>query len=397
MQPSSFLRARPVATLLLAVPALALFGLGCNRNPSTPPPPKPADVMVQEAALETIVDNEDFTGRLEAYKRVEIQARVTGFLEKVNFKEGGKVTEKDVLFEIDPRPYKAELDKAEASLVQARARLKRLEGDLSRALGLLRTRSISKEEYEKVVGDHDEAKAGLGVAQASRDAAKLFWDYTKVKPPFPGQVGRSVLDPGNQVKADMTVLTTIVSESPMYAYFDIDERTHLKLTDLIGKGKAAKKTRMPVRLALADETDFLHVGEVDFEDIVIDPATGTQRMRGIFKDVNPRFKPGLFVRVRLQVGPPRQAVVISEQGVGTDQGQKFVYVVGSNNKVEYRKVKTGSLTKGRRVIEEGLKAGERVIVSGLQKVRTGAEVVPREEEIDSAPPTEAPKLTIEKK
>jgi multidrug efflux system membrane fusion protein len=368
-------------SLACALGLLILVGLmsGCHNNPVKPPPPKPAEVLVSPAVEKEFVDYEDFTGRLEAFKKVDIQSRVTGFLSKVNFREGSKVSKDAVLFEIDPRPYKADLDKAEASIVQAQARLTRLEGDLTRAQELFRRQSLGKEEFEKVRGDHAEALAAQKVAEAGRTSAKLFYDYTKVTSPIDGVVGRALVDEGNLVKADGTILTTVVTQDPIYAYFDVDERTLLRLRRLVRDGKiqATGASTLPVRMGLADEDDFPQAGTIDFEDNAVDPNTGTLRLRGVFKNQQGFLAPGMFVRIRFQVGLPRTGTLVPEQGVGTDQGQKFVYVVGDKNKVEYRKVKTGALVKEERVIEEGIKPGERIIVSGLQRVRPNAEVVPK--------------------
>jgi RND family efflux transporter MFP subunit len=359
---------------------LAILGVGgCQQGPAKPPPPGPAEVLVSPAVEKEFVDFEEFTGRLEAFKKVDIQARVTGFLDKVNFREGSRVKKDAVLAEIDPRPYKADFDKAEASIVQAQAKLTRLEGDLNRAADLFRGKNIGKEEFEKVHGDHAEAVAALKVAEAGRVSAKLFLDYTKVISPIDGIAGRLMIDEGNLVKADGTVLTTVVTQDPIYAYFDVDERTLLRLRRLVRDGKipAASASKFPVRMGLADEDDFPHTGTVDFEDNVVDPSTGTLRLRGVFKNGEGFLAPGMFVRVRFQVGLPRRGTLVLEQGVGTDQGQKFVYVVSDQNKVEYRKVKAGPLLKEERVIEEGVKPGERIIVSGLQRVRPSAEVHPK--------------------
>lgn len=402
----------PTATRLSVCLGVTLLCLaaGCNRGAPPKVAPKPAEVIVQKAAYEEVTDVEDFTGRLEAFKRVDLQAtRVTGYLQKMHFTEGGLVEEGKVLFEIDPSTYQADLRKAEAALVQAQARLKRLDNDLTRANDLFRTKSIAKAEYDQVVGDHAEAAAAERSAEAARVAAEVTLGYTRITAPkiegleakYPRRwrISRTMVDPGSLIKGDMTVLTTLVTEDPVFAYFDVDERTHIKLARLRSAAKSAKKgTTIPVFLALADEEGFPHKGVIDFTDTVIDPATGTKRMRGLFQNVfqedKALFTPGMFVRVRLQIGEPHPALVISEQAVGTDQGEKFVYVVNDKNKVEYRKVKVGALTKGKRVIESGVSQGERVIVSGVMKVRTNAEVVP----LDGPPPEEKaaapPKITI---
>ena len=355
--------------------------VGCQQNVAKPPPAKTVEVIVSPAVKHDITDYEDFTGTLEAFKKIDITSRVTGYLEKVNFKEGGIVKKDQVLFEIDQRPAKAELDKTEAAVVQAEARAKRLLGDFQRAQDLLRSRSISKEEFEKVAGDFEEAKAAVGVTVASRKSAQLTYEYTKVLSPIDGRAGRTMLDEGNLIKADSTVLTTVVTQDPIFAYFDVDERTLLKLRRLVKEGALPKSEsdRVRVVMALADETGFPHVGEVDFEDNKIDPATGTQRLRGVFANKNGLLAPGMFVRVRFQVGSARPAIVVPEEGVGTDQGQKYVYLVDDKNEVIYRKIKAGTLEKGWRVVEDGLSAGDRIVVSGLQRVRPMMKVEPREE------------------
>lgn len=360
--------------------ALTAASSGCQRNGSKGPPPKTPEVIVSAAFAKKIIDHEDFTGRLEAFKKVDIQSRVTGYLEKIHFKEGGFVKAGDILFEIDPRPYKADLDRAAAAVLQAKARLKRLEYDLARAQALWVSRSISKEDYDKVVGEQAEAVAGVQVAEAGVKVAKLFFDYTKVTSPISGLVSRTHLDEGNLVKADQSVLTTVVTQDPIYAYFDVDERTLLRVRRLIQEGKviSARESEVPVHMALADESEFKHEGTVDFVDNQVDAETGTLRLRGKFANPKGFLAPGMFVRIRVNVGLEHEAVLAAEQGVGVDQGQKFVYVVNDANEVEYRKVKTGALLKGGlRVIEEGLNPGERVIVSGLQRVQPKAKVVPK--------------------
>lgn len=366
---------------------LVLAGLvassGCKQDAPKSATAKPVEVVVASAVMKDVINFEDFTGTLEAFKKIDVTSRVTGYLEKVNFVEGGSVKAGQVLFEIDPRTAKAELDKAEAEVVQSQARATRLRGDMQRAEELVRSRSIAKEEFEKVLGDFEEAKAAVGVAAAKRKSAQLNYEYTKVLSPIDGRAGRSLLDEGNLIKADMTVLTTVVTQEPIYAYFDVDERTLLTLRRRVN---VPSKSAQPVRvaMALADEEGFPHFGEINFEDNAVDQATGTQRLRGVFDNKNGLFAPGMFVRIRLQVGEMHPSVIVPEEGVGTDQGQKFVYLVNSKNEVEYRKIKTGSLEKGWRVVDEGLAAGDRIVVSGLQRVRPMMKVEPREEKTQPA-------------
>jgi RND family efflux transporter MFP subunit len=356
--------------------------MGCQPTAAKPPVAKTVEVVVAKSEQREVTDYEDFTGTLEAFKKIEITARVTGYLDKVNFTEGGLVTKGQVLFEIDPRPAKAELDKADAAVVQAEAKHHRLQGDYQRAQTLMasRARAISSEEFERIAGELAEAKAAVGVANASRKSAQLNFDYTKVLAPIDGRAGRTMLNEGNLIKADETVLTMVVTQDPIYAYFDVDERTLLKLRRLTNDGNPQKSNAAHVRvgLALADEEGFPHVGEIDFEDNNVDAATGTQRLRGVFANKDGLFAHGMFVRIRFQVGSSHLAVVVPEEGVGTDQGQKFVYVVDAKDEIEYRKIKTGPLDKGWRVIEDGLATGERIVVSGIQRVRPMMKVEPRE-------------------
>lgn len=365
---------------LAALAALLLALVGCQPAVVKKDGAKPVEVVVAAARMKDVTDYEDFTGTLEAFKKVDITSRVTGYLEEIHFKEGGQVKKGQVLFEIDPRPMKAEFDRAEASVIQAQARLNRLTGDLRRAEDLLRSRATSKEEYEKVHGDFEEAKAAVGVAQATRKSAELNLGYTKVISPISGRVGKQMIDEGNLVKADNTILAMIVTQDPIYAYFDVDERTFTKLQKLVVEGALPSLglSHVKVGMELAAEQGFPRTGEVDFEDNTVDPATGTKRLRAIFDNKNGMLSHGMFVRVRFQVGEPRPAVVVPEEGVGADQGQKFVYLVNPKNEIEYRKVSVGPLEKGLRVIEKGLEAGDRIVVSGLQRVRPMMKVEPKD-------------------
>jgi len=364
---------------------------GCTREPMSAPTPKPPVVKVSQPLTDTVEDYEDFTGRTDAIFSVTVNARVTGYLDKVNFTDGSEVKEGDLLFEIDPRPYQADLDRAEANVLQTEAHQRRLEADQRRASNLFGRGAISREEVDRIAGDYAEAQAAVGVAKAARDLAKLSLEFTKVRAPISGRLSRRMVDPGNLVKADETALTTIVSLDPLFVYFDIDERTVLKLRRLIREGKIQSRAQavIPVLAELADEQDFPHHGEIDFSDNRVDASTGTLRVRGKIANPQPRvLSPGLFMRVRLPVGKPHKAILIPEQALASDQGRKFVYVVknmpeevpdketGKPTKTGKmvdlafkRDVKVGSLNKGLRVIESGLELDERVIVSGLQSVR----------------------------
>jgi RND family efflux transporter MFP subunit len=370
-------------------------------------------VEVAFPATETVSDFEAFTGRFEAIYSVEIRARVTGYLDKVHFTDGIEVPEGELLFEIDPRPYETELERTEATLLQTEAHLRRLDADQKRANGLYSRAAIGREEYDRIMGDYSEAQAAVGVAKAARDMARLSLEFTKVKAPisssssptFSWRLSRRLVDPGNMVQADVTPLTTVVSLDPLYVYFEVDERTLLRLRRLAREGRIKTRSAgsvIPIQVGLADEVDedsgdflFPHSGEIDFSDNKVDPATGTLQLRG--KIANPKsqagtrvLSPGLFAHVRLPVGDPHPAMLVPEQALARDQGQRVVYVVekasevvkDENNKpktVEVDKafkrlVEVKPYSKGRMVIEKGLKGGERVVVSGLQRIRNDTKV-----------------------
>jgi RND family efflux transporter MFP subunit len=409
------------------LPALLLFGpvlAGCTPSQAQPGPAQQVpEVQVSLPVAREVRDYEDFPGRTEAVNSIEVRARVTGYLDKVNFREGADIKEGDVLFEIDPRPYQAELNRAEANVVQSQARLERLELDYKRADGLLGRGAIGREEFDKIAGDRAEAGAAVGVAKAGRDLAELNLSFTKVRSSISGRISRRFIDPGNLVKADDTPLTSIVSVDPIYAYFDLDERTTLRLQRLIREGRVqwSQDKGLPVMLGLADEEGFPQQGTVNFADNRVDPDTGTWRLRGLFANAQRILSPGLFVRIRLPVGNAYQATMVSEQALGTDQGQKFVYVVNggaaeerdvevrkgdqverrhtqvfAGAEVEYRRVKVGRLHDGLRVITEGLAPGEKVVVSGLQRVRPGIKVNAEVKEMpvvqSNTPTADSPRL-----
>jgi RND family efflux transporter MFP subunit len=350
-----------------------------------PPAPKPPDVLFTMPTTSEITDFEDFTGRTVARRTIDIRARVTGYLDKIQFKDGGEVKQGDLLFEIDPRPYQTEYSRTQAALVQAEAHRSRLDHDLERATKLIESKQISREQFDLVTGDRAEADAAVSVAKANLQTARLNLSFTQVKAPLAGQISRTQLDPGNLVKADDSILTTLVTLDPIFAYFEVDERTLLMMRRYVetGKiktvGKDKDEVQVPVLMGLADEEGFPHSGTINFVDNRLDVATGTLQVRGIFENPTHILSPGLFVRVRLPIGEPYQALLIDERALGTDQGQKFVYVVDKDNNAQYRRVEVGKLQNGQRVVRKGIAEGERVVVSGLQRVRPGAPVTAKPE------------------
>jgi RND family efflux transporter MFP subunit len=361
--------------------------LGCGRRQVPPVATKSSEVVVSLPVVKQVTDYEDFTGRTQAVKRVEVRARVSGYLEKVLFKEGYEVNQGDPLFEIDRRTYDAVLNQAQATMVQAQAHLARLELDFKRAAELLPLRSISREEYDKAVGDREEAIAAVKMAEAARDLAQLNLGFTTVTAPLTGRISNQMIDPGNMVKADETALTTIVAVDPVYAYFDVDERTMLRVRRMIraGKIKSSQEAAMPVFASLVDEEGYPHEGTINFVDNRLDDMAGTLRLRGVFPNPNRILSAGLFVRVRLPIGKAHPAILVPDRALGSDQGQKFVYVTNDKNEVVYRRVKVGRTQDGMRVIEEGLAEGEWVIVEGLQRARPGSKVEPKVAETSPSP------------
>ena len=373
---------------IAAVVIVCLAAAGCDKlkematpasGPAALPAPKPPEVLFTQSTKGEITDFEDFTGRTVARRTIDIRARVTGYLDKIYFKDGGEVAQGELLFEIDPRPYLAEVARTQAAVTQAEAHLSRLDHDMQRATKLIDSKQISREQYDLVAGDRAEAEAAVSVAKANLRTAKLNLDFTKVKAPLAGQISRTQLDPGNLVKSDDTILTTLVTLDPIFAYFEVDERTLLMMRRYVeqGKIKTGSEAEVPVLMGLADESGFPHKGTINFVDNRLDVATGTLQVRGVFENPTHILSPGLFVRVRLPIGDPYEAVLIDEQALGTDQGQKFVYVIDQQNNAQYRQVDIGKLQNGQRVVRKGLDEGERVVVSGLQRVRPGAPVSPK--------------------
>jgi RND family efflux transporter MFP subunit len=349
---------------------------GCGQAPPAMPPATAPEVDVTMPVYREVTDHEDFTGQTEAVRTIDIRARVTGYLKTVNFKHGSEVEKGDVLFEIDPPYYEAEHARAEGVVAQAEARLRRLHLDHDRAQRLHPSGTITKEQFDLVSGDLAEAEANLKAAKAALKIASVNLGYCTVKAPIAGRMSRPYIDPGNLVRADDTMLTRIVAQEPMWVYFDLDERTMLRLRRLVhsGASQAVEEAKLPVFIGLADEPDFPHEGTLDFSDNRLDPSTGTLRVRGVFPNADRFLAPGLFVRVRLPIGKPYQALLVPEQAVGTDQGQKFVYVVDNKEEIAYRRVKVSKLYDGLRVIAEGIFAGERIVVTGVQRVQPGMKV-----------------------
>jgi RND family efflux transporter MFP subunit len=373
-------------SLLRFAAALVLLPLtvmaGCQRAQSQEmPKPKPPEVLFALPEVQKVTDHEDFTGYTQAIQTVQIRARVSGYMDKINFVDGAMVKKDDLLCEIDPRPYKAAYDSAKGQVRLAEAVLKQAKADNLRAKGLGDTPgAISQQDRDKYEAAEEQAQATVDTKQADLATAALNLSFTEVKAPFTGRISQRMVDPGNMVTADTTPLTTIVTEDPIYAYFFVDEHTLLRVRRLNEKNKqkSMEDSRPEVHLGLTDEPDFPHIGRIDFEDNQVDAQTGTLRLRGVFANKNRLLSPGLFVRIRLPIDEPHDALVVPEEALGTDQGRKFLYVIDENNVAQYRPVEVGMpFGDGLRVVTDGLKTGERVVVNGLQRVRPGNPVTPK--------------------
>jgi RND family efflux transporter MFP subunit len=371
----------PFASAALAL-GLCLGLAGCSHAPSGAPAVASLEVTVSYPVEREVTDYADFTARTAAVDSVEVRARVSGYLDKVHFKEGEPVKKGDLLLEIDPRTYQATFDHATGSLAVAEARLRRTNADLQRGRELAGV-GISKEEVDRRISDQAEATATVQSQRAAVDRARLDLEFTKVTAPVSGRVSRYLVTVGNLIQSGDqggggTLLTTIVSVDPIYAYFDVDERTVLRVSQLIAEGKASRheEVEIPVWLGLANEAGHAHRGTINFIDNQVNSRTGTLKVRGVFPNKDEALRPGYFARVRVPIGVPHKAVLVTEHALDTDQGQKVVYVVGGENRVASRPVRLGQLHDGLREVTDGLKPGERLIVTGLQQVRPGLTVEP---------------------
>jgi multidrug efflux system membrane fusion protein len=360
-----------VACLLLAAVG------GCQPKTEVTPPGLPV-IPVSQPVQRTITDYVDFTGRTNAIQSVDIRARVSGYLVQMPFKEGAEVKTGDLLFEVDPRPYKAQLDQAQGQVTLYQAQLGLAKANYARDQNVAKTPgAVSLQQLDQDRAAVAEADAAVKAFQASVEVYKLNLSFTKVTAPVDGQVSRYYLTLGNLVVQDQTLLTTIVSVDPMYVYFDVDEPTVLRIRRAINEGQLTpyQERKFPILVGLQTEEGFPHQGIIDFVNNQVNPSTGSMSVRGVVASPRPPkgvrlLSPGMFVRVRLPVSLPHPALLVIDRAVGSDQGLKFVYVVDDQHKVQYRRVTTGLLQEdGLRVIAEGLKPSDWVVVSGLQQVR----------------------------
>jgi multidrug efflux system membrane fusion protein len=377
---------RSPLVLALAGPLLAAVG-GCRGKPPPVAPPELPVIPVSRPVEREVTDYVDFTGRTAAVQSVDIRPRVTGYLVKIPFKEGAMVKAGDILFVVDRRPYQAQLDQAQGlvNLYQAQLKLARTIYARDQAINARVSYSVSQEQLDQDRASMEEADARVKAFEKNMEVFKLNYEFTEVISPIDGQVSRYFLTLGNLVNQDQTLLTTVVSLDPMYAYFDMDEPTLLRVRRAINEGRIKRRkdgASIPVLMGLQGEDSFPHQGTINFVNNQVDPTTGSITVRGVFPNPEPPggirvLAPGMFVRIRLPIGPPHPALLVIDRAVASDQGLKYVYVLDAGNKVQYRRVTTGPLQDdGLRVIAQGLKPGEWVIVGGLQQVRPRMPVEP---------------------
>ena len=366
-------RTQPRRMLALgATSALALAVLaGCSGQAAEQAPQAP-EVSVAEVPVRPVQQWDEFSGRIEAVESVELRPRVSGYIDQVNYREGQEVKKGDVLFTIDARSYRAALAQAEAALARARAQSQVAASEAERARRLSEEQAISVENWEQRRAVAQQARADLAAAQAAVDAARLDLEWTRVRSPIDGRAGRALVTAGNLVGAGdaASVLTTVVSLDKVHVHFDADERSFLRYAELARTGKRASEREgtLPVQVALADESGFPHQGTIDFLDNQVDRGTGTIRARAVLDNADRRFTPGLYARVRLPGSGRFEAALVDDKAVLTDQDRKYVYVVDGEGKAQRRDIVVGRMADGLRIVEQGLQAGDAVIVSGVQKV-----------------------------
>ncbi|ALI03975.1 multidrug transporter subunit MdtA [Pseudomonas sp. FW306-02-F02-AA] len=357
----------------LAVLAMLVMS-ACGKTPGTAAAMPAAKVSVAKVLEQPVNEWDDFTGRLEAPETVEIRPRVSGQIDEVAFTEGALVKKGDLLFQIDPRPFQAEVRRLEALVAQGRANATRSENEAQRGERLRTSNAISAELADSRSSAAQEARAAVGALQAQLDLAKLNLSFTRVTAPISGRVSRAEITAGNLVTADVTALTSVVSTDKIYAYFDADERVYLKYTQLARQGQRGQTT--PVYLGLSNEEGNPHLGQMNFVDNQVNPKTGTIRGRAVFDNSKGEYTPGLYARLKLVGSGTYSAVLINDEAVGTDLGKKFVLVMDADNKSAYRAVELGPKIEGLRIVRSGLNKDDTIIVKGLQRVRPGSPVTP---------------------
>ncbi|AMO47412.1 Efflux transporter, RND family, MFP subunit [Enterobacter sp. FY-07] len=356
----------------LGVMLLSVLLVGCDDGVAQNAMPQAPAVSAADVVVKSISQWDSFNGRIEAVESVQLRPRVSGYIDKVNYTDGQEVKKGDVLFTIDDRTYRAALEQAQATLARAKTQASLAQSEAERTNKLIHTNLVSREEWEQRRSAAVQAQADIRAAQAAVDAAQLNLDFTKVTAPIDGRASRALITSGNLVTAgdSASVLTTLVSQKTVYVYFDVDESTYLHYQNLArsGQGASSNHLALPVEIGLVGEEGYPHQGKVDFLDNQLTPSTGTIRMRALLDNAQRQFTPGLFARVRLPGSAEFKATLIDDKAVLTDQDRKYVYIVDKDGKAQRRDITPGRLAAGLRIVQQGLKPGDKVIVDGLQKV-----------------------------
>ena len=366
---------------MVFAPLLAISGCGGADKGAQGAPPPP-QVSVAQVLEKQVKDWDEFTGRLQAVESVEIRPRVSGYIDKVAFTEGSQVKRGDLLFVIDPRPYQAEADRVGADLKRLKTALELARIEVGRVQKLKDSGAVSEEELDERKSTLAQTEANVAGSAAGLEAANLNLNFTRVTSPIDGRVSRAEITRGNLVTGGTnggTLLTSVVSMDPMYLYFDADEQSYLRYTQMAKSGArpSSRDQKNPVNVGLANETGFPHTGFMDFVDNQLNSQTGTIRARAVLENKDGLYTPGLFARVQLLGSSEYSAILIDDRAVNTDQSQKYVLLLAAGNVVEYRRVKLGRIIDGLRIVREGLKAGDVIIVNGAQRVHPGITVTPQ--------------------
>jgi len=364
---------------LLALTAPAAL-LSCSRHqPAAMPPPR---VTVSQPQVATVTNWDEYPGHLEAIEMVEVRPRVSGYIDSISFTEGAELKAGDPLFVIDPKPYQAEYDRAAADVKRYKTALDLSRIELVRVQRLKDSGAVSEEELDERKSAVAQGEANVAGSEAALETASLNLNFTRVTSPIVGRVSRAEVTRGNLVTGGInggTLLSSVVSMDPMYLYFDADEQSYLRYTQMARTGErpSSRDAANPVQVGLANEEGFPHTGTVDFVDNQLNPQTGTIRARAVLQNKDGLFTPGLFARVQLLGSSEHAAILIDDRAVNTDQSQKYVFLLGADNKIEYRSVKLGRIIGGLRSVREGLKAGDVIVVNGAQRVHPGVTVSPQ--------------------
>jgi multidrug efflux system membrane fusion protein len=380
---------------LVAAAGAAVFFVPTKSQSQTPSPAAPAPIPVVVATVEqrNVALWDEFSGRLEAIERVEVRSRVAGAVQEVHFREGALVAEGDLLITIDPAPFAAEVERAEAQVAAAEARVALTKSEFERGRQLWDSRTVSQRDLDQRLNAQREAEASLRGAQAALQSARLNLGYTEVRAPVAGRVGKLEITVGNLVAAgpDAPVLTRLVSVDPIYASFNADEEIVMRALKTLGGNSHAhlQVDRIPVRMVTATSNGTTYEGRLQLIDNQVDARSGTVRVRAVFDNGDGSLMPGQFARLRMGQPNTEPALMVNERAIGTDQNKRFVMVVDADNKAAYREVTLGAFSDGLRVVTNGLKPGERIIVSGLQRVRPGAVVTPEYAAMHARPELQA--------